>query len=179
MPNPSPSFREIVNLEELQKLFTTFSAATGYPTGLVECASGEVLFGTGWRELCANFHRQNPASKEQCHAGNLKIEHGLEKPGDIRINRCPHGLVHGCTPIIVNGYRLANIFTGQVLFAPPDIDHFKKQARQFSYDEAAYLEALAETPVVSEEKFSAMLGFLAQMATMIARSGLANLRLQE
>ncbi|MCK5231547.1 MAG: PAS domain S-box protein [Desulfobulbaceae bacterium] len=178
MTNHHLSFREIVNIDELKKLFEAFSTATGFTTGLVDKTANEILIGTGWRDICVKFHRANSASVEHCKASGRELTAGLNTPGEIRICHCQSGLVDGCTPIVIEGRHIANLATGQVLFAPPEIDRFKEQARQYGYDEQAYLDALSEVPVVNEETFKAMLLFLARLATTVAKIGLANLQSQ-
>lgn len=178
MTNHQLSFREIVNIDELKKLFEAFSTATGFTTGLVDQTANEILIDTGWRDICVKFHRTNSASVEHCKANGRELTARLNTPGEIRISHCQNGLVDGCTPIVIEDRHIANLATGQVLFAPPEIDRFKEQARQYGYDEQAYLDALSEVPVVNEETFKAMLLFLSHLATTVAKIGLANLQSQ-
>ncbi len=168
------TFKNLVDLNELKLLFEKFSAATGFTTALIDHATNEVLLATGWRDICANFHRACPKSQEYCKASNKELTSGLPHVGEIRIHHCKNGLVDGSTPIIIQGKHFASLFTGQILFAPPDIEQFKIQAKQYGYDEQAYLASLAEVPVVSEEKFTVMLQYLAQTASMIVQMGLSN-----
>ena len=170
------TFKDFVDINELQLLFEKFSVATGFTTGLVDHATNEVLLSTGWRDICVKFHRACPESQEYCKASNKKVATGLNHAGEIRIHHCKNGLVDGCTPVIIQGRHFVTLFTGQVLFAPPDKEKFRTQAQKYGYDEHAYMESLAKVPVISEERFSAMLHYLADMASVIAERGLANLK---
>ncbi|MEA3347709.1 MAG: PocR ligand-binding domain-containing protein [Pseudomonadota bacterium] len=170
------SFKELVDIEKLCELFEQFTAVSGFTTGLVDQQTNEVLIGTGWRDICTKFHRACKASEQHCKTSNKNLTAGLNTPGEIRIEYCENGLIDGSTPIIIEGKHLANLFTGQILFEPPDIERFKKQAKNFGYDEAAYLAALEKVPVVDEDIFVAQLKFLAQMATIIAETGLQRLQ---
>ena len=172
------TFKEIVDIEKLRILFESFTVATGFTTGLVDQQTNEVLIGTGWRDICTKFHRACEASLQHCKSSNKKLTSGMEKPGEIRIDYCENGLIDGSTPIIVEGKHLANLFTGQILFAPPDMERFKNQAKKFDYDEKAYLKALKKVLVVDENIFRAKLNFLALLATMVAEIGLTELRTQ-
>jgi len=87
--------------------------------------------------------------------------------------------VDGATPIVIKGKYIANIAIGQILFEEPDIERFKQQAEMYGYDLEAYLEALSEVPVVSEDQFEHALSFLSELAVMIAETGLNNLELKE
>ena len=172
------SLRDIVDIDELKDLFEAFSDATGFTTGLVDATANEVLIATGWHDVCVNFHRANPESIKVCKLSGKILTEGLDTPEEIRICHCQNGLVDGCTPIIIEGKHLANLATGQVFFEPPDLNRFKKQAKQYGYDEEAYLAAVSEVPIVDEETFKAMLYFLACLATSVANIGLSKLQAQ-
>ncbi|MCD6582089.1 MAG: PAS domain S-box protein, partial [Desulfuromusa sp.] len=83
-----------------------------------------------------------------------------------------NGLVYACTPIIIQKKHLANLFTGQVLFSPPDLEQFRSQAQKFGYDEVRYLESLSKVPVVDEKRLSSVLRYLAKEISFIAQKNL-------
>ncbi len=170
------TFSDLVDIRQLNNIFENFSAATGFTTGVVDQLTNKVLIGTGWRDICTKFHRQCAASELHCKSSNHELTDNLCTPGEIRISHCENGLVDGCTPIIADGNHLANLFTGQVMFAPPDRQLFQRQAHQFGYDEELYMAALESVPVVSEEQFKKILLHLAGMASMIAETGLSRQR---
>lgn len=171
-------FADLVNIEELTALFEKFSQTTGFTTGLVDQLTKEILIGTGWRDICTKFHRPTPDSAAHCLASNKTLMSGLTKPGQIKINYCENGLVDGVTPIIINNRHLANLVTGQILFAPPDKERFRKQAEQYGYDSDAYLAALDKVPIVDEANFRTALEFLSSLATMIATTGMNRLEIK-
>ncbi len=174
-----PTFKNIVDIHLLEKLFESFTAATGFTTGLIDQSDMEILIGTGWRKICTDFHRGNKASACHCRESNIELTATLNTPGEIRIVHCRNGLVDGATPIVIEGRHLATLVTGQVRFSEPDPVFFRKQAETFGYDVEKYLDALWQVPVVNEEKFRNMLAFLAQMATTVAEIGLAKLKSQQ
>ena len=172
------SLKDILDLDELNSLFSSFSAATGFTTGLVDQKTHEVLIATGWRDICTNFHRKHPEAEKHCLLSNVELTTDLTHMGEIRISKCGNGLVDGCTPIFFQGRHLANLFTGQVLFSPPDIQYFKQQAQIYGFDEQAYLHSVAEVPVVSEERFISILNYLAHLAIMIIQLGVSRFEAQ-
>jgi PAS domain S-box-containing protein len=173
------AFEDIVDLGELKSLLEKFSAITGFTTGLVDNTTNEALLGAGWRDICVNFHRTCPDSEKHCVSSNKELISDLNHSGDIRIHHCKNGLVDGCTPIIIQGRHFANLFSGQILFSPPDKEQFRKQAEQYGYNEQEYLQSLSEVPVISEKKFTAILHYLAEIASIIAQMGLANLQIRQ
>jgi len=173
------SITDLVDIEILHKALEKFSLASGFTAGLLEYPSRKILISTGLRNICTKFHRAFPESEQICRNSNIHLtEHSkeLQKPS---IKTCRHGLVDGVTPIVIRGKNIAYLITGQILFEEPDIKRFKKQAEIYGYDLEAYLEALSEVPLVSEDQFINALSFLSELAMIIAEIGLKNLELKE
>jgi diguanylate cyclase (GGDEF)-like protein/PAS domain S-box-containing protein len=80
-------------------------------------------------------------------------------------------MVDGATPIIIDGEHLADLFSGQILVDKPDIEEFKKGAKEFGYDMDKYLKALEDVKIISEEKLKEVLEFLSSIAKIIAEIG--------
>ncbi len=177
--NGKYSIKDLVDIAYLKKIMELFSEATGFTTGFVSFPEQEVLFGTGWRDICTKFHRALPDSVDCCKKSNEILSEGLRALKEFNINLCENGLIDGATPIIIKRAHVANLFTGQMLFEKPDIDRFKEQARKYGYNEENYLEALRKVPVVPEDQFKSVLTFLSEMATLIAELGLSNLLARE
>ncbi len=175
MPGSSFTIWDLVDIDDLKPLFAAFSATMNLAVGLVEQGSGEVLVGTGYRKICTKFHRRHPESAPLCKDNYRQQSESFIAGNETGIASCPHGLIEGCAPIIVEGRHLANLFTGQVLFTPPDIEFFRRQAQRYGYDEQAYLAALQKVPIVNREQFEASLRFLALLASTVAKIGLAKL----
>jgi len=173
------SIRELVNLPQLQALFEEFSRSTGFTTGLVSFPAQELLIATGWRDICVKFHRACPKAAGCCKESNIHLTACLKQLKELNIKPCGNGLVDGATPVIIRGTHMASLATGQVLLAPPDIDFHRKLAKEYGYDEEAYLAALAKVPVVSEEQLKGVLKFLSGMAVQMGEEGLRSLQLQE
>ena len=173
------SIMDLVDIEILHKALEKFSLASGFTAGLLDYPSRKILISTGLRNICTKFHRASPESEEICRNSNIQLtEHSKELQGPS-INTCRHGLVDGVTPIVIRGRNIAYLITGQIFFEKPDIKRFKKQAEMYGYDLKAYLEALSEVPVVSENQFKNALSFLKELSTIIAEIGLKNLELKE
>lgn len=173
------SIGDLVDLEELRKIFESFSLATGFTIGFLEHPSLEILIATGWREICTKFHRSCPEAINICLESNTKLIGQLKRAGQLVIEECENGLVDCATPIIIEGKHIATLATGQVLLEKPDIERFKRQARTYGYDTDKYLEALSEVQVVSKEKLQNVTTFLCEIAVFIADLGLKNQEIKE
>jgi len=173
------SIRDLLDIESLRKTLEKFSLATGFATGFLEYPSQEILIATGWKDICTEFHRAIQGSARHCKESNIYLTNQMKDLKELNIRPCENGLVDGATPIVIKGKYIAYLATGQVLFEKPDIERFKKQAEMYGYNSEAYLKALSEVPVVSEDQFKNALSFLSELAVTIAKTGLSNLKLKE
>jgi signal transduction histidine kinase len=177
------NFAELVNLEQVRGLLQTFYDLTGVSSGIVT-VDGQVLtddhgnvVGAGWKRLCTDFHRVNPDSCANCNASDVELSRRLK--GGRAIYTCLNGLVDAAIPVIIDGEHLCNLFTGQFFFSPPDPEEFRDRARRYGFDEAAYMAALAEVPIMTRKRVSQALNFLETLAGMLAGMGLTQKRLNQ
>ena len=171
--------RDLVDLGQLSRIFERFTNATGFTIGFLDHPGLNVLIGTGWRDICTKFHRGCPVSADNCTRSNRRLLDQLDAPGQLLIEQCDNGLVDCAFPIIIKGKHIASLATGQLLTEKPDLDRFKRQARLFGFDEREYLRALAEVPVISEEKLRSVTTFLGEMALLLSELGYEHLTARE
>jgi PAS domain S-box-containing protein len=173
-----PSFHELVEIDELQSLCEIFSKLTGFVAAILDM-EGNVLVATGWQEICTEFHRKNQETAEACRKSDTILGE-LPSPGaKYRVYRCNNGLIDVSVPITVENQQIGRLYTGQFLFAPPDMESFRHQAARYGFDETSYLEAVQKVPIVTEEQVAQVMEFLCRLAEMIGRMGLGNQRLRE
>ncbi len=171
--------RDLVEMDRLRKIFEMFTESTGFTIGFLDHPGLNILIATGWRDICTKHHRLCPQAAENCLKSNKHLLNQLTEPGKIVVEACDNGLVDCAMPIIIKGKHIASLATGQLLLKPPDIEHFRKQARNFGIDEDLYLAALREIPVVSESKLKSITGLLGEIAFIISELGYANLEAKE
>jgi PAS domain S-box-containing protein len=95
------------------------------------------------------------------------------------VYRCRNGLIDVAVPIIIDGIQIGRLYTGQFLFAPPDMGFFKRQAEEYGFDEASYLDAVRKVPIVTEERVRQVMVFLSRLAEIIVRMGVTNKRIDD
>ncbi len=164
---------ELIDLPELQGVMSALYRATGINHALLDL-QGNVLTAVGWNSACTEFHRANPESCKNCDLSDHTIFSYLGGQSYIGY-QCLNGLFDYATPVKINGQHLATIFTGQLFHEPPDMERFRCQARQFGYDEAAYLEAIARVAVVPRERMAPIMELLVGMAQLLGRNGATRL----
>lgn len=166
---------DLIDAERTQALFSHFLDAMGIPAAIIDL-EGNVLVTSRWQRLCADFHRTNSVMRGRCIESDTVLANELLLGKTFSLYRCLNGLTDAASPIIIEGRHLANAFIGQFFTEEPDLDFFCRQAEEFGFDKAAYLEALSEIPVIPEDRLPSILAFLTSFAEMIAGMGLEQLR---
>jgi PAS domain S-box-containing protein len=164
---------ELIDIDELRSLCELFTRMTGFVTAILDM-EGNILIATGWQDICTRFHRAIPGSAARCRESDVYLAGKLRQGDTYTLYACRNGLVDVAVPIVVAGRQVGKLYSGQFLFAPPDMDFFRRQGAEFGFDEASYLEALARVPIVSEERVRLVMEFLCRLAEMIGRMGLAS-----
>jgi diguanylate cyclase (GGDEF)-like protein/PAS domain S-box-containing protein len=168
---------ELVDINELRGLCESFTAITGAVTAVLD-REGNVLIATGWQDICTKFHRVNPLTCARCKESDTVLAEQLKTPDSYNVYRCKNGLVDVAVPITIDGEHVANFFTGQFFFEAPDVSYFRRQSKEFGFDENAYLEAMTRAPIFSKEKVQSMMAFFTRLARVMGEMGASKLRLQ-
>ncbi len=168
---------DIIDQQALRSLMERFYEATGVGSAMVDL-SGEVLVAIGWQDVCTKYHRVHPATLANCLESDLELSTGVA-PGSFKAYRCKNNLLDFVTPITVGGRHVGNIFIGQFFFEGEaiDLDLFRRQAREYGFDEAEYLAAVERVPRFSREKAEAAMAFFAEFAELVSSLSYGSIRL--
>jgi PAS domain S-box-containing protein len=172
------TFADLVDVGQLRTLCESFTALTGAVTAVLEL-DGTILVATGWQDICTRFHRTCPASAARCLESDTALAGRLRQGERWNVYECKNGLVDVAVPIHVGGVHVANFFTGQFLFSPPDRARFERQAAELGYAPDAYLAALERVPVFTEEYVRRLMDFLGRLVAVFGEVGLARRRAEE
>jgi ligand-binding sensor protein len=173
--------KEIIDFKSLSRLFDAFHAATGIAVSIVSL-DGNTCANAGYQKICSDFYLQHPESAPTCLQNEAHLHEKLIHAKDHIVHCCPYGLLNGGTPIVVDNTHVANLFTGKFLFAPPDgktVATFKKQAAKWRFDEKAFIGALMDIPIISQDRLTSILHYLKQLSEMIGEMGFNRLKLKE
>ena len=168
---------DIIDSEAIQALMDSFYRLTHIGMAVLDL-HGKVLVATGWQDICTKFHRVHPESCQNCLESDTFLSAGVE-PGTFKIYRCKNNMWDVATPIVVGNRHVGNLFLGQFFFEGevPDHELFRRQARQYGFDEASYLAALDRVPRWSEKSVNTVMTFYAQLTDMISHLSHSNLKL--
>lgn len=168
-------FNDLVDISKVQKLIKMFYAATGLTASILD-VKNNILVASSWQKICSHFHRNNQETRERCLWSDSYISRNLKSGQRHVIYKCENGLIDVASPIIVDGQHLANVFMGQFVHEKPDREYFKEKAKRFGFNEAAYLKALGEVPIVTKEKVEPYINYLTELAETLADMGLKQLK---
>jgi len=171
----SYNFSNLIDIEKQQRLLDSFCDAVGIAAAIVDL-KGEVLVGSRWQRICTDFHRVNKQTCKKCIESDTQLANELQQGEQFSIYQCRNGLTDAASPIIIEDKHVANVFVGQFFLKAPDREFFLRQAATYGFEENAYLDALWEVPIVTEENLTAILNFLVIFAEMVATMGLNELR---
>ncbi len=169
------SLKELLDIPKLKELLNCLDELHNIPSVIVDI-DNTILATTDWQDLCRNFHRSTPQTEQQCIASDRSILAELNNGTLETSHRCPMGLIDAGMAIVVEGHHVGNILTGQFFTEPPDEQLFIDQARQYGFDQNAYLKALRKVPVFSEAIFRKKLHIIHSIAQMLADSGFKTLQ---
>lgn len=173
------SISDLIDIVKFTALFEEYSETTGFSAGLVSIPDQNTLIATGKRRICTEFHRIHPDLIQHCVKSDQYLTDTQRSYKGFNIRSCMMGLFDAATSVIIQGVHVASLFTGQVFCDAPDLDRFGKQAKRLGFDVKAYLEAVKEIPIVSENELHQGLSFLKMIASMIAEQGLSTLEVRE
>lgn len=176
-PDCDPGVLELgdfLDISALQQLMEDFHAVVHIPMAILN-ASGKILVGVGWQDICTRFHRVHPETARHCLESDTLLAAGLAV-GEYRRYKCKNNLWDMATPIVLAGRLLGNIYAGQFFFRGEEVDRefFRAQARRYGFNEADYLAALNSIPRLDEETVERGMAFFVRLADTLSRLGYSN-----
>jgi PAS domain S-box-containing protein len=168
---------DIIDVPEIQLLMDDFYSLTKIGVAILDI-EGTILVATGWQDICTKFHRVHPETCKNCIESDTQLSTNVA-PGTFRLYRCRNNMWDIATPIIVGGVHLGNLFLGQFLFDDEIIDYslFRKQAREYGFDEEAYIHALEQVPRWSRETVDTVMHFYTKLVHLISDVSWGSIRL--
>lgn len=173
----APELSEILDVAPIQALMNDFYVISHIPMAVLDI-SGKVLAGTGWQEICTDFHRINEESCRNCIESDIQLSKGI-RPGDYRLYKCKNNMWDVATPLMVGEHHVGNIFSGQFFFddEQPDREFFRAQAQRYSFDEQKYMAALDAVPRLSRETVQTGVAFMTKLAHLVSAMSYSNIEL--
>jgi PAS domain S-box-containing protein len=173
----SLELHDVLDIEAIGPLMEDLWKCTGIPIFILDL-HGKVLLGFGWQDICTRFHRAHPQACQNCIQSDRELTAGVP-PGQFRLYKCKNNMWDVVTPIMLGERHIGNLFSGQFLFDDDvvDTDVFAAQAREYGFDENAYLAALERVPRVSRTTMHAAMETYSGLAQMLSKLGYGSIKL--
>ncbi len=168
---------DIIDAPSIQILMESFFELAQIPMAIID-KKGKILVGVGWQDICTKFHRVHPKACRNCFESDVHLTHGIPD-GEFMLYKCKNNMWDMATPIIIGGEHKGNLYMGQFFFddQPVDLDIFRKQATEYSFDEREYLDALARVPRLNKSKLDYAKEFFLNFALSISQLSYSNIKL--
>jgi len=167
------SFRDLFDLEEIQKILDAFTAATGVGTIITEPDGTPISQPSNFCGFCYNIVRSTEKGIRNCMISDAVI--GKPKKDGPRIQKClSAGLIDAGASIMVGDKHIANWLIGQILDKDANIDEMVKYADEIGVDKQKYIEGIKEVPKMSMQQFTKVAEFLFIFAKMLSELAFRN-----
>ncbi len=173
----SISFKEIFDLDELQKLMDALSKAFGIGVGIRDPKGERLIADSHCCSFCREIIQNCALGKKQCEESDVFLS--AYKETSPMIWRCGSaGLIDAGINIVVDGVHIASILVGQVRLQENEMTEaeYRQIARSLELDEEVYLEGLSKIPVMSMERFESILSAFSIIANQLSQLGYHNLQ---
>lgn len=168
---------QLINIQQIKQLLETHVRISGIPCGLMD-NDANIIVGVGLQQVCTQYLWEHPGSFARCWRNDPEIRQALEDfSGDLFECRCGNGMINTAMPIVIEGNRLAVLFSGQFFYddQPPDLAWFQQQAEEFGFDPESYLAAVHQVPLFSRSHVDTVIRFLHRLVQLLTEAGYANL----
>lgn len=166
-------FTDLVNIPRLRELMGSFYWLIEVSIGVID-ADGNWLFVAGWQNSCDQFYDSGKNTGNNLCECRLFISQSLLS-GQYANYKCPSGMMHYTSPILIGERQLASLYIGQFFIDPKDKEAARAHAASQSKNASEHLAALEKASVIPRMKLSLLLKFLQDFAVMLAEMGLGRL----
>lgn len=162
---------ELIETEILQKIQDSFSSLTGMAALTTDKDGTPITKGSNFTDFCMKYTRQSAKGAERCEKCDKMGAEICIANGKPHAYSCHGGLIDYAAPIMVHGKMIGSFIGGQVLSKKPDLNKFRKIARELEIDEDEYIEAVKKVEVIDKERIdnaAEALGNIAEVLSNLA-----------
>lgn len=154
---------DLVDKETLDEILDAFNEVCGIGSVIADVEGRPLSGEQNFTRFCAKYCRGTEDGRKKCYASDaFGGEMSLKQQEPYVYNCLNSGLVDCATPIIVEGYHLANLNGGQVLEEPIPKEVAIARAKAIGIEDIdGYLEDLDRIPFVTKPKLQKIVKFMA------------------
>jgi PAS domain S-box-containing protein len=165
------SFRDMIDIEQIQKLLDSFCKAVNIASAIIDL-EGKIIIGSNWQRICTDFYRGNKETCAKCVESDTILANKLAREKQYSLYKCKNGLTDAAAPIFIENEHVANFFVGQFFLVEPDRKYFSDQAKRYGFDKEDFLAALDKVPIIPHAKLEPIVAYLVSLAQTLGEMGL-------
>ncbi len=169
---------DLVAAEKLEELLHGLTQATGVAAIITEVDGKPITAPHNFTTLCRRFCRSTAEGIRRCYDSDRYGGSESARHKKFVIYECFNaGLLDSASPIIVEGYHIANVLMGQVLEKPIQTATAIHRASAIGVrDIDGYIRALEEVPVMDREKLTKIAGLVEVVTRTVSELALQKYR---
>jgi PAS domain S-box-containing protein len=169
------TFEDLFELDALQRIQDEFAAATGVASVITRPDGTPLTRPSNFTRLCKDIIRGTETGCRNCLRSDALL--GTPHPDGPVVQPClSGGLWDAGASICVGDRHIANWLIGQVRDETQSEDKMREYARTIGADEAAFIEAFREVPVLSIERFRQIAQALFSLAKQLSVTAYQNIQ---
>jgi PAS domain S-box-containing protein len=169
------TFEDLFDLAVMQRFQDEFAAATGVASIITSPDGTPITAPSNFTRLCSDIIRTTTLGRANCFTSDAAIG-GCRPKGPI-VQRClSGGLWDAGARITIGGQHIANWLIGQVRIEPREEEDLRAYARIIGADEADFIEAFNEVPLMSRKRFEHISQALYTLANQLSSSAYQNIQ---
>ena len=168
-------FSDLFAVEEIQRIQDVFSDATGVASIITEPDGTPITRPSNFCRLCIDVIRKTEKGLANCFRSDAVI--GRLNPSGPVVQPClSGGLWDAGASISVGGKHVANWLIGQVRNEAQDDEWMLRYADEIGANREEFRQALAEVPIMSQERFTKVAGALFLFANELSTKAYQNVQ---
>ena len=154
---------DLIDKETLDEILDAFNEVCGIGSVIADTEGRPLSGEQNFTKFCAKYCRGTAEGRKKCYESDaFGGEMSMRQQEPYVYNCLNSGLVDCATPIIVEGYHLANLNGGQVLEEPITDEVAIARAQAIGIEDIdGYLKALREIPFVTKARLQKIVKFMA------------------
>src|SRR5690606_23987841 len=81
---------DMIDVQATQTLMDKFYKLLQIPLAIIDL-EGNMLVGVGWQDICTQFHRVNPQTRNYCIESDIQLSRGVSK-GEFKLYKCMNNM---------------------------------------------------------------------------------------
>lgn len=161
---------DIIDVNFLQKFQDDFATGIGLASVTVDLDGNPVTNPSRYTRFCADFTHSTKTGDRRCAESHSRGGEEAAKTGKPYVYECHAGLIDFAVPIMIEGQLVGTILGGQVLLGAPELEKYKKIAKEIGVDPEGYVEAVKEVKTLSKQRIEAAANVLWIVANNITKT---------